>query len=146
MKPQPDYSGLLAQYNALLQKHLETNMVNDKIELKDSAGNNRGSVNIRDQIRENKILSRDYDYQLNYPVVTVTNTVTNPPKRKLLYGGSITGNYKPFSLNGGKVGIGYQDRKNNVFTLSEGAISFPGSGFHSYTEVGFYKTLTIKKK
>jgi hypothetical protein len=152
-QPASDYSGLIAQYNALLQKYLETNKYSDTIKLTDSVGNDRGYVKIQDAVSSNKLLPRDVTYQLKYPQITITNTVTNPPPRQFFLGASATltqatslGITLP-SINGGKVGLAYQDRKYNFIHADAGAINTP-VGVKGYVEIGLYKPLSsiFKKK
>ncbi len=152
-KPQPDYSGLLAQYSALLQKHLETNKYDESIPLKDSAGNDRGTFNLREQVKENKV-TRSYDYQLKYPVITVYNNITNPPPRQFFLGAAINVTQSTTNsgvvipgIGGGKVGIAYQDRKYNFIHSDVSAINTP-SGVKGFVEIGLYKPISsiFKKK
>lgn len=119
-QPAPDYSGLITQYNALLQKYLETNNYDETFPLTDSAGNDRGYFSLKDKVSENKLGPRTPSYQLKYPVVTITNTQVLP-YRQFYIGGGLKSTLQP-SIIGAEGSIAYKDKQDNQFQADLGAL------------------------
>jgi hypothetical protein len=127
---------LLAELN---QKYYSTNKYNDKLNLKDSSGNTIAELNLKDDISENTVKNRKYDYTLNVPTIRETITIKDPPGRGLYYGAGITGSFAP-SINGGNIGLMYRDKKDNHYQVQVGGIQVPGSnGLHGYAGLSYYK-------
>lgn len=126
-KASKNYDSLKNQYDSVSQKFYSTNIVKDNIKLKDSTGRIVGNVNINDSVNQNVIIGRDVDYQLEFPIITntiiKTITKTSPSKRQFYIGGQITGNQKSL-INGGILGLIYKDRKERIYTINAGGITY----------------------
>lgn len=141
-----DTAGLKALIADLAKKYYTTNTFNDSIQLKDSSGNRVGIVNLEDQISENVFKLRKPSYTLNFPHTTTTNTitVTNPPKFQVLVGGGVTGNQKNF-VNGGYLGFGFRNKREQVYLLNLGAERSDGT-FIPSASVATYLPIKLGKK
>jgi hypothetical protein len=77
-----------------------------------------GSITVKDTVVSNVITGRSLTYDLKYPVIKETTTITihEPYKstRQLYVGGGIWGNQKA-PISGANVGLLYKDRKDRVF-------------------------------
>lgn len=130
--PSPVDSILRIQYKALRDSLLSQNIYKDQVLKFDSS-----SVTITDTVTQNRLAGRSYHFDLKYPVVTKTTTITNPykPTRQLYVGGGIMGN--PISIvSGATLGLMYKDRQDRVIQLN--AIQ-PFSGPTSYEIQSFWK-------
>jgi len=119
-KYQPDtanLANLIRQYNALATKFLEIKTYKDSIELKDTSGNNVGTVSLEDVVSENEIKSRKPSYSLKFPVTTITITQQAKSKNQFYIGGGILGNRRDF-VNGGKAGIYLKNKKDQLYGVS----------------------------
>lgn len=116
-----DQSVLLKQYQDLIDKFLTANISNDTRQLKDSAGNDAGTVNIKDVVSENQIKSRDFSYQLKFPLTTKTITVTQTlkPKGQLYIGGGINGSRESW-VNSFEGGLLWKNKKDQIFGVKAG--------------------------
>lgn len=145
--PSNDISTLVQQYKQVVDKFLALNSFKDSVLLKDSLGVKVGIVNINDEISENKILSRKVDYQLKFPITTIENTITIKEKEKpvnkwfVLTG--ITGNSKQI-VNGGNIGIGWLNKKDQFFYLKSGIQTIPNQSLSTQFEIGTAFKIKLK--
>lgn len=140
-KASEDLITLTKQYNALARDFLATKNYRDSILLKDTFGVQVGIVNLDDDVSKSSIVARRPSYQLNFPLKTITNTitVTAPPKNQFFYGGGITGN-KSDIVNGANIGLQFKNKHNEIFGLNTGFQSYIGS-LHPQFGVSFYKKI-----
>lgn len=125
-QPSNDISTLVQQYKDIVDKFLATNTYKDSITLKDSSGNRVGVVNLEDKVTQNQITSRSPNYQLSFPVTTVTNTITKyeQPKNKFYFMAEVTGN-KYQIVNGGNIGLLWQNKKDQLYWIKTGYSTIP---------------------
>lgn len=118
-KPDTTLNGVLRQYMELLNKYLVKNNYSDSIVLKDSAGHRVGVVNLEDQISENKFTYRKPSYQLTFPVITNTLTITKPEKKRnqIYFGGVIEGSTKNV-LNAAGIGALLKTKKDAIWGIN----------------------------
>lgn len=109
--PSQDYAELVVQFKELREQLLTENTFSDTLKI-DSIG----YVAIKDQVQKNTITNRKYSYNLKYPEVTKTITLTSPysRKRQLYVGGGIGGD-KVNIVNSAEAGFMYKDRKDRLF-------------------------------
>lgn len=84
---QPDTSSIEAlrkQFNELVRKHTEQNIVNDSLKI-----DTLGYVNIKDTISENKIAKRSYNYDIKERLITTTITQPYKLRNQVFIGGGI---------------------------------------------------------
>ncbi len=119
--PSPHIDTLTAQYEHLAKKYLEIKTYRDSIELKDSAGNKVGVVNLRDVVSENSIQSRSPDYQLTFPQTTITIRDPIKPRSQLYIGGGVLGS-KSNLVIGAKSGLYLKNKKDQLYGASVNVI------------------------
>lgn len=120
--PKPDasqnYDELLNAYWNAIDSLRSTNFTRDKIVLKDSSGNDVGEIRLEDSVRDNHIVSRDIDYQLRFPNIVTTKTITIQQKTKpvnmLFAGGGIIGNPRDL-INGVQAEFLYKTKKESMY-------------------------------
>lgn len=100
-----------------------------------------GTATVLDTVVSNNIVGRSLSYDLKYPVITETTTITirEPyvPKRQLYTGITIHGTQNAF-INGASGNILYKDRKDRMFAGSVGVINSQLSiGVTSYWKIKF---------
>jgi hypothetical protein len=108
--PSPNNDTLRMQYKALRDSLLNTKIYDQTLKYDSS------SVRITDTVTENKLAGRSYQFNLKYPVITNTTTITIPPKpvNQLYIGGSLLGN--PSNLLGGaKLNLIYKNKKDQIY-------------------------------
>lgn len=86
--PSTDNAELVKQYESLVKEYLSQRRYQDSIQLKDTAGNRVGVVNLDQVVSENKLKSTQPSYQLSFPLTTrtITNTVYPPPRTQVSLG------------------------------------------------------------
>lgn len=137
----PTDSTLLKKYISDLRKELFTiNIYKDSLKI-----DSLGYVTVVDSIKNNLIKNRSYSYNLKYPVITNTITITEAykPKSQLFIGGEVFGN-KQSPLNSINGGILLKTKADNIYALKAGVQTFngiiqPAFGF------GLYWKLQLKK-
>lgn len=135
--PSADDSILRIQYAALRDSLLNIKTY-DNTYTYDSS-----SVTIKDTVTENKLLGRSYQFNIKYPVITNTTTITQqaPPVRQMYIGGSLLGN--PSNLLGGaKINLIYKDRKDRIYNTGV-MQQFNGQTFY---EFGTAFKINLRKK
>lgn len=100
-----------------------------------------GTATILDTVVSNNIVGRSFSYDIKYPVVTETTTITirEPyiPKRQLYIGGTIWGNPQSV-VSAGSVGVLYKDRKDRMFGVNVGVMNSQiNYGVSSYWKIKF---------
>jgi hypothetical protein len=112
--PDPNYSKLLIQYQALVKAHIAKNIQRDSIKI-DSIG----YVHIEDTVSENVITGRKTSYLLKYPIIT--KTITLPPLRtnQLYYGGGLQGGQKQL-INQFNVGLILKTKSDQIYNIYTG--------------------------
>lgn len=135
--PSPVDSILRMQYAALRDSLLSTKIYDNTYKFDSS------SVTIKDTVTENKLSGRSYSFNLKYPVITNTTTITQqaPPVRQVYIGGSLLGN--PSNLLGGaKINLIYKDRKDRLYNTGV-MQQFNGQTFY---EFGTAFKINLRKK
>lgn len=100
---------LTEQYNELVKLYLSKNIHKDTIKI-DSIG----SITITDTVTKNLIKGRKVFYDLKYPVITNTITLSYKPRNQLYYGGGVQGNLiNP--INQVDIGILYKNKKDQIY-------------------------------
>lgn len=92
---------------------------------------------INDTINQNKIFSREVNYKLKYPTVTITKEIY-PKKRQLYLGGNLVGNKEGIYYLG--PGLIYKDKQDKIYNLGVG---FDGGGKTTFN-LGVYWKLGKK--
>lgn len=146
-QPSTDNATLLKQYIEVTNKYLSVTTYKDSIQLKDSAGKRVGVVTIEDIVSENQIKNRKPSYQLTFPSyytnTTTTITLHDPKRFQVLVGTGLTGNQSQF-LNGAYVGLGFRNKKEQIFLLNGGIQN--SNGLKTQFGVATYIPLRLKKK
>ena len=144
-RPSENYDALVKQFTKLVQDHLATKTYRDSIQLKDTAGNRVGVVNLVDVVAENEIKTREPSYQLSFPLRSITNniTVTNPPRRQLFAGAGLMGQSSSI-LSGAVVGLGYKNLKDQIFFVEVGGVR-AGDRLDAYGSIKSYWKIKLGK-
>lgn len=147
-QPSKNYDSLLIQYTDIHGKFHATSVYKDKISLKDSSGKDVGVVNVEDSISENNIKARKVDYQLTFPIITNTTTITNtyvePKKNKVMIGGGFQATNKDEIITGSHVGILFQNKKDNIY--SAGVIAPFNNTTPTQIYIGAYWKISFKNR
>ena len=134
--PSTNDSILRLQYQALRDSILAQNIYKQTLKYDSS------SVTLTDTITNNHLTGRSYSFDIKYPVITNTTTITIPPKptSQLYVGGGMFGN--PSSLiNGAKAGFVYKSKKDQIYQVN--AIQqFSGQ---TYYELSTYWKIKLHK-
>lgn len=111
--PASTIDSVVAQYKRLLAEHFVTNVQKDTLKV-----DSLGYVSATTYTSKNKVDSLRYDYRIKERIINNTITITQPAKatRKVLLGGGINANLG-YQITGGKVGVMYQNRKDQLFGL-----------------------------
>jgi hypothetical protein len=126
---------LTEQYNELVKLYLSKNIHNEKIKI-----DSLGYVDITDTVSKNLIQGRKISYDLKYPIVT--NTVTLSPLRnnQLYYGGGIELNPSQL-INQFNAGLLLKTKSDHIYSVY-GGIKTDGQfqiGLQSYWKISFKK-------
>jgi hypothetical protein len=129
------YIFLVTDYNNVLEEHLSINEYND------TARQDSSSVFVKTYVNANAVTAHDIQFNLRYPVITVKETTTLPPRRQLYFGGDVGLRYvvpgiEP-ELN---AGLMYRNKRENFFGATIG-ISTTGYNLniHSYHLISLRK-------
>lgn len=138
-----DVTKLTEQYNRLLNEFLAMRTYNDSIQLRDTAGNRVGVVNLKQIVSENILKSTQPSYQLSFPhtYTTITNTVYPKPKGQVFVGISAESLINTPKLQQVGLGLLYKNRKDNVLSL-EGVYDL--SNKSPGVRVGYYQKIQFK--
>lgn len=110
--PDQNYEKLLIQYNTLLDEFLARSTYGDSLKI-DSIG----YVHIKDSVTRNSIVGRSFHYNLKYPIVHDSVTVTLPPQREIYYGGGLSA-ASDRTIDMFSAGFLYKDKRERVYILS----------------------------
>ncbi len=135
-QPNTDIKELTRQYEEILKKHLAVNRYKDSIELKDTAGNKVGIVNLNQTVSENELKEIAPDYTLNFPTRTITLQQPYKPRNQVFYGGGLTGNTSQ-PLDGALIGIQFKNKQDNIFGAHIGIR--PADGLKGQFGVTYYR-------
>lgn len=110
--PSEDYKVLLGQFEDLKQTLLSKSIYKDKIKFDSS------EIDITDTIQKNAVVGRKIDFNLKYPVITNTITVTKmaPPKNKFYLGGELGGN-KTNLINQAEAAFLFKNKSERIYKL-----------------------------
>lgn len=122
--PSTDTAELRRQYVWLRDQFLAERRYEDSIQLKDTAGNRVGVVNLKQMVSENMLKYTQPSYQLNFPhtYTTITNTINPKPKNQVYIGLEGAGMVSQ-NINTGNIQLGllFKNKRDNVFGVSGGA-------------------------
>lgn len=122
--PDSTIQGLVAQVTQLNGKmttlaidYYTERSYNDSIQLKDTAGNRVGVVNLAQLVRENRIQSFKPSYQLSFPhtYTNVTNNYKADPKNQVYFGGGIQSSIQATGSPQVNLGVMFKNKKDLVF-------------------------------
>ena len=135
--PDPMYDSLVVQYRELAKDFLAKNIYEDTFLLP----NLKGSLRIKDTVKNNKLMGRSYEADYQIPTVKETITITEHalPKRQLYVGGGLAANLSGFG--NAQVGLLYKDRKDKLFGAF---VSIQPTGSIAYGVQSYWK-IRLKK-
>lgn len=107
--PSKNYDSLLVQYNNLVNDFHTKNIYKDTIKI-----DTIGYVSITDSVFKNQLLKRAFEYNIKYPTIRETITITNPQQRNMWIGLGVEGS-KINLVNQLSINLLYKDRKNRMF-------------------------------
>ncbi len=131
---------MAAQYAKLVDAFLKSNYFRDTLKI-DSVG----YVAVNDTTQKNMLTGRSFSYNLKYPIITKTVTVTNPPERKnqlYLYGGVEGNKTDPLKGLGVRTGVLFKNKNDRMIS---GGISF-WPGHQNQLDFNYYQKISFKKK
>ncbi len=138
-----DINRLTEQYNELVKQYLAVKTYKDSIQLKDTAGNRVGVVDLTQIVSENTLKSTQPTYQLSFPhtTTTITNTVYPKPKTQVFVGVSAESLINSPKLQQLGMDLLIKNKKENVISI--GAVydlpnKSPG------VRVGYYQKIQFK--
>ena len=112
--PDPNYAKLVLQYTKLVEEHIALNVYKDTIKL-DSIGH----VYINDTVSNNNITYRKVAWDLKYPTITKTITLTPLKTNQLYYGGGLQGGQDQI-INQFNVGILLKTKSDQIYNVYTG--------------------------
>jgi hypothetical protein len=132
------YNTLLNSYIELGDKYYSRHIYKDTVKI-DSVG----YAFIKDTVVSNIITGREFTYNIKYPVITNTKTITitqpAPATRQLYVGGSLWMSQSSF-VNGLNTGFLYKDKKDRVFGANVGVFNSQVTyGISSYWKIRLSK-------
>jgi hypothetical protein len=112
--PDTNYSKLLAQYQEVVKKYLETNLYSDSVGI-----DTIGYVKVTDTISQNQLLKRGYRINVKYPIITETIIKPAPKVRQVYAGGQLSG-IAGSPVNGINAGLLYKTKKDYIIGANAG--------------------------
>jgi hypothetical protein len=143
--PSQDVAKLTEQYNELVKQFLAVKTYKDSIQLKDTAGNRVGVVDLTQIVSENQLKSTQPSYKLNFPHTTTTITIKEPYKirNQVFIGGGVGTRLNTNLISEAELGLMFKNKKENMFGLA-GVYDFnnkqPG------LKVSYYKKISFRVK
>lgn len=134
--PDTNYAVLIAQYSALVEKFLASNIYKDKIQI-DSIGH----IFITDTVSNNLLIGKSVIWDIKYPVITNVVTLKAPLHNQIYVGGGI-GASQGAIVNQINAGALFKNKKDQIFGVSAGINS---QGNTQYG-VNFYYKISLRKK
>jgi len=113
-KPDTSYPVLLDQYLNIGNKHFATNVFRSEFSL-----GTYGNATVIDTIRQNKLISSGFEYDILVPEKSITIVKQAPPKRQVYIGVSLYGDRINF-IDGLHVGGLYKDKQDRITGVSVG--------------------------
>jgi hypothetical protein len=139
--PSQDIVRLTEQYNELVKQFLAVKTYKDSIQLKDTAGNRVGVVDLTQIVSENELKSTQPTYQLSFPHTTITIREPYVPRNQVFIGGGVGASLNKPSLNQAELGLLLKNKRDNVFGLS-GTYDIPNKS--PGLKVSYYKKLSFR--
>lgn len=133
--PDTNYSRLLAQYQEVVKKYLDTNLYSDSVRI-----DTIGYVKVTDTVSQNQILKRGYRINVKYPIITETIIKPAPKVRQLYAGGQVSG-LAGSPVNGINAGLLYKTKKDYIIGANAG---FDRDGNITYGVQSYWK-IKLKK-
>lgn len=106
--PDTGYERLVEQYRDIVDKYISKTVQIDSLKI-DSIG----YIAIEDTVSENKITSRSFKYDLNYPKITQTLIVPQPPVPEFYLGGAL-------GTSGVEASLLYKTRRSRMYGIGTG--------------------------
>jgi len=128
---------------AILNDYYAKYAYNDEIKI-----DSMGMAYIRDTISQNKILSRNVRFDIEYPSITETITVKEPPVNKVYVGGTM-GFDRPSFINHISANGLFITKTDKVYGLGIGASAqnINGeTGITPYIEASMYWKISLRRK
>jgi hypothetical protein len=117
--PDTNYTKLLDQYKKAVTELLGVNYYKDSLYI-----DSLGYVTVRDTISKNVLVGRRFSYDLHYPIIKETKTITviEPPKRQLYWGIGLNGTQQGLidEMTGSLM---YKNKKDQMFGVNLGVNS-----------------------
>ena len=126
-KPSTELAELTLQYEMLADRHYSKVEYKDTVKLKDSLYKNQdlGTVYVNDVVSENQLVKRDISYELKYPVITNTTTITKTveasKKNQFYVGGQVLGNKANF-VNSANLLFLLKNKRDVMYGVSVGGL------------------------
>ena len=126
---------------AILTDYYRKRFYNDTIVNIDGEGS---TAIIKDTISQNRIVSREAQFDIKNKVIKETITVLEPPRIKAFIGVGATAGTEGV---GGNAAILLKDKKDNIFGLRGGVMNIPVTGeLTPYIGAEYYIKLSFRKK
>jgi len=117
--PDTNYTKLLDQYKKAVTELLGVNYYKDSLYI-----DSLGYVTVKDTISKNVLVGRRFSYDLHYPIIKETKTITviEPPKRQLYWGIGLNGTQQGLidEMTGSLM---YKNKKDQMFGVNLGVNS-----------------------
>lgn len=141
--PSADIKELTEQYKKLANEFLAVKTYKDKIELKDSAGTDVGTVDLTQIVSENTLKSTQPTYKLKFPHTTTTVTITEKPKprNQVFIGVGMESLVNKPNIEQVNAGILMKNKKDLVVGFS-GTYHFPSKS--PGVQISLYKLISFK--
>jgi hypothetical protein len=111
--PSPNYDILKKQYEDLRDSLLSINIYKDSLKI-----DSLGYVILNESVFKNKLLERKYSYNLKYPRIKETITITQPylPKTQIYIGGELYGNQLSL-IKGVGINLSLKSKKDKIYEI-----------------------------
>lgn len=126
---------LAKEYYAI--KHYE-----DSIQLKDTAGNRVGVINLKQTVSENTLKETIPSYQLTFPHTTKTINNYAVPRNQVYIGGGFQAGLKGTGFTQVNLGLQFKNKADHVFGVAGG---YDLKSKQPGVNISYYKLITIKK-
>lgn len=147
--PATDIAGLtqqVVQLNSridnLAKEYYAIKHYDDSIQLKDTAGNRVGVVNLKQTVSENTLKETIPSYQLSFPhtITTINNYAV--PRNQVYIGGGFQAGLKGTGFTQVNLGLQLKNKRDQMFG---GAIGYDLKSKQTGINISYYKLITIKK-
>lgn len=139
--PDTSKQGYKDAYFKTMYELLTKNYYKDSINVEDSLGL-KGTIIFEDTVYKNKLFGKSVKYDITYPKIKETITITKYPdlKNQLYFGTSLLGNSNQF-IGGAKIDLSLKNKKEQIYEI--GAQYWGGELIYS---VGTKWLISFKKK